>query len=157
MPANTCIAGWMQKGRLTIDGHTCFRMPTRISPRLNERPVVFARNPANGALTPAGCIGNSGNGPPSCIGTDGLDGASSVAVSPNGKNVYVGSGNALAVFNRATSGGGGGAAVAAVAVVVVAVAAAAHRSIRPWATTSSRCRRPCRRLVWPGLGCFAPG
>ena len=30
--ANTCIAGWVQKGRLTIDRHTSFRMATRTSP-----------------------------------------------------------------------------------------------------------------------------
>jgi hypothetical protein len=30
--ANTCIAGWMQKGRLTIDRHTSFRTATRTSP-----------------------------------------------------------------------------------------------------------------------------
>jgi DNA-binding beta-propeller fold protein YncE len=79
----------------------------------SEALVVFQRA-ANGDLTPAGCIGNSANlpdpGPPSCIGTDGLDGANSVAVSPDGESVYVASSNsdALVVFRRATSPGGGG-------------------------------------------------
>ncbi len=46
---------------------------------------------AVGDLTPAGCIGNSNPGPPSCIGADGLDGPESVAVSPDGRSVYVAS------------------------------------------------------------------
>jgi DNA-binding beta-propeller fold protein YncE len=80
----------------------------------NSGALVVFRRAANGDLTPAGCIGNSANlpdpGPPSCIGTDGLDGANSVAVSPDGESVYVASANsdALVVFRRATSPGGGG-------------------------------------------------
>jgi DNA-binding beta-propeller fold protein YncE len=71
--------------------------------------VVF-RRAANGDLTPAGCIGNTGNGPPSCIGTAGLDGADSVAVSPDNNSVYVASftSRAVVVFRRAASTGGGG-------------------------------------------------
>jgi DNA-binding beta-propeller fold protein YncE len=67
--------------------------------------VVFARA-ANGALTPAGCIGNAGNGPSGCSPGHGLEGANSVAVSSDGKNVYVasGSGNAVAVLARSANG-----------------------------------------------------
>ncbi len=68
--------------------------------------VVVFRRAANGDLTPAGCIGNSGTGPPSCIGADGLQGADSVAVSPDGKSVYVASflSEAVVVFRRAANG-----------------------------------------------------
>ncbi len=76
----------------------------------SNRALVVFRRAANGDLTPAGCIGNSGNGPPTCIGADGLDGAGSVAVSPNGQSVYVTSfiSEALVVFRRATGSTGGG-------------------------------------------------
>ena len=75
--------------------------------------VVVFRRAANGDLTPAGCIGNTGTGPPSCTGADGLEGADSVAVSPDDHSVYVASGGseALVVFGRATRGGGGGGRV----------------------------------------------
>ena len=69
-------------------------------------PVASASAPVGG-LTPLGCVGNSGTGPPSCIGVEGLDGADSVAVSPDGKNVYVASGNsdAVVLFERVAGGG----------------------------------------------------
>jgi DNA-binding beta-propeller fold protein YncE len=70
---------------------------------------VFARG-ASGTLTPAGCLGNPGIpgnpgvGPGNCNGADGLGGPQALAVSPDGKNVYVGSDNALAVLDRASNG-----------------------------------------------------
>ena len=69
---------------------------------------MFARNPTSGALTPAGCIGNTGNGPPSCSASaDGLNGADAVAVSPDGHDLYVGSylGKAVTVFSRNSATG----------------------------------------------------
>ena len=78
-----------------------------------SRAVVVFRRAANGDLTPAGCIGNTGTGPTSCTGTDGLNYADSVAVSPDDNSVYVASwgSNAVVVFRRATSSGGGGGRV----------------------------------------------
>ena len=66
---------------------------------------VFKRA-ADGDLTPAGCIGNAGSGPASCIVVDGLDNPDSVAVSPDGTSVYATgfNGNALNVFKRAANG-----------------------------------------------------
>ena len=76
----------------------------------DSNAVVVFRRAANGDLTPAGCIGNTGTGPASCTGTDGLNYADSVAVSPDNHSVYVASrgSNAVVVFRRATSSGGGG-------------------------------------------------
>ncbi len=59
--------------------------------------AVFNRDIATGALTYRMCFRDGLNG------TDGLDGASCVAVSPDNKNVYVSSGStddAVAVFGR---------------------------------------------------------
>lgn len=71
--------------------------------------TVFARNPANGALTQlpgaTGCI--SGLPLPVCGSGRALVGPDVVVVSPDGNNVYVGSffGNAVAVFNRDQASG----------------------------------------------------
>ena len=46
----------------------------------------------------AGCISEDGAGP--CVDGHGLNGASSVAVSPDGKSVYVGGDLVVARFNR---------------------------------------------------------
>ena len=67
----------------------------------------FARNPRTGALKQipkAGCI--SGPAIPGCTPGRALSGPDVVTISPDGDNVYVGSffGNAIAVFNRKTSG-----------------------------------------------------
>jgi DNA-binding beta-propeller fold protein YncE len=66
--------------------------------------AIFARNTRKGGLAQgkgtAGCIAVSGAG--GCEAAIGLDGPNVVTVSPDGKNVYIGSffGNAIAVFNR---------------------------------------------------------
>jgi DNA-binding beta-propeller fold protein YncE len=63
------------------------------------------RNTTTGAITQpagtAGCISETGAGP--CANGRGLDGTWDVAVSPNGKSVYVASlfSDAVARFNRA--------------------------------------------------------
>lgn len=66
--------------------------------------TVFARNPKGGGLTqlPAGFGCVSGLPVPACASGRALLGPDVVAVSPDGRNVYVGSffGNAVAVFNR---------------------------------------------------------
>ncbi|SNT18069.1 MULTISPECIES: autotransporter-associated beta strand repeat-containing protein, partial [unclassified Azospirillum] len=62
--------------------------------------AAFTRNPSTGALTFAGMITNGGSS-----SVDGLIGANSVAVSADGKNVYVASffNDALVSFNRETA------------------------------------------------------
>jgi DNA-binding beta-propeller fold protein YncE len=71
--------------------------------------ATFKRNPTTGALTQAkdgtGCL--AAVAIPGCASARGLDGADVVAVSDDGRNVYVGAftGSAVAVFSRSTSGG----------------------------------------------------
>jgi DNA-binding beta-propeller fold protein YncE len=70
---------------------------------------TFTRDPATGALTQArdgtGCL--AAVAVPGCASARGLDGADVVAVSDDGRNVYVGSfrGSAVAVLARSASGG----------------------------------------------------
>jgi DNA-binding beta-propeller fold protein YncE len=71
---------------------------------INSKALALFERFAGGALKPMGCIGNSGNGPASCIGTNGLEGADSVRVSPDGKNVYVASSESRAVLAFARAG-----------------------------------------------------
>ena len=69
--------------------------------------VTAAALAVTGALTQpagtAGCVSETGAGP--CADGHGLNEASSAAVSPDGKSVYVGAGNAVARFNRNTTSG----------------------------------------------------
>jgi DNA-binding beta-propeller fold protein YncE len=71
----------------------------------NDAVARLNRNTTTGAITQpagtAGCVSETGSGP--CANGHGLDGAKGVAVSPNGKSVYVASSlsNAVARFNRA--------------------------------------------------------
>ena len=65
--------------------------------------IAAAALAAVGELTPAGCIDDNDTGADGCAGSaDGLDGARSVAVSPDGKSVYAASNNddAIARFDR---------------------------------------------------------
>jgi DNA-binding beta-propeller fold protein YncE len=75
----------------------------------SDAVAVFSRNLTTGVLTQlastAGCVSETGSGP--CADGRALDGANAVAVSPDGKNVYVAStaSDAVARFNRnATTG-----------------------------------------------------
>ncbi len=71
--------------------------------------ITTAALAATGDLTPAGCIEDNDSGPDACAGsTDGLDGAYSVAVSPDGRSVYAASAvdNAIARFDRDPTTGG---------------------------------------------------
>jgi DNA-binding beta-propeller fold protein YncE len=67
---------------------------------------VFNRSPDSGAVTQKprapGCL--VGSAPPGCLLGRGLRGASSVAVSPDGRNVYVAAfaGDSVAIFRRVT-------------------------------------------------------
>jgi 6-phosphogluconolactonase (cycloisomerase 2 family) len=66
----------------------------------SDAVAAFARNPATGALTQlagtAACVSEDGSGG-SCADGFGLDGAVSVAVSPDGKNAYVAAQNSDAI------------------------------------------------------------
>jgi DNA-binding beta-propeller fold protein YncE len=76
-----------------------------VASQASDAVAVFRRDPTTGALTQlaggAGCISRSGTGG-TCAGGNGLDGASSVAVSADGKSVYVASqlSDAVAAFRR---------------------------------------------------------
>jgi len=74
---------------------------------IDDAIVRFDRNTSNGALTPQGCIDNAELGATCAQHADGLLGADSVTVSPDGKSVYVASasGHAVARFNRDASTG----------------------------------------------------
>ena len=71
----------------------------------------FNRNTTTGAITQpagkAGCVADWGSGSVPCAGGNGLNYPTSVAVSPDGKSVYVASGDsdAVARFNRNTTTG----------------------------------------------------
>jgi hypothetical protein len=63
----------------------------------------MGRDPQTGRLTPQGCVDDDGDGPDNCSQTaDGLDGARSVVVSPDGESVYVAAqiDDAVARFDR---------------------------------------------------------
>ena len=67
--------------------------------------VTLTRDPGTGALTPQGCIDDNDTGADDCAqSTDGLDGAASVGVSPDGADVYVSSiwDDAIVRFDRET-------------------------------------------------------
>jgi 6-phosphogluconolactonase (cycloisomerase 2 family) len=72
--------------------------------------VRFNRNPADGFITPQGCVddNDAGQGPDACgQSTDGLDNAQAVTVSPDNLSVYAGSrdDDAVVRFDRASDGG----------------------------------------------------
>jgi len=73
--------------------------------------VGFARNPGTGAITPAGCIGDAtrvGSGDTPCpLRIAGMRGADAVALSPDGRFVYVASQDpgAVVAFARDTTTG----------------------------------------------------
>jgi len=67
----------------------------------SQAVVVFSRG-VNGTLAQVGCVSETGSGD-ACADGNALGQAQAVAVSPDGKSVYV-SGEAVAVFNRASDG-----------------------------------------------------
>ncbi|MEK6271502.1 MAG: beta-propeller fold lactonase family protein [Actinomycetota bacterium] len=80
-----------------------------VSSDISDAVARFTRNTTTGAISQpaaaAGCISESGAGP--CTDGHGLNGASDVVVSPDGKSVYVVSylSNAVARLNRNTTTG----------------------------------------------------
>jgi len=73
--------------------------------------ATFRRSP-DGSLAFAGCLGNDVDEGCTAIPGAPMDGANAVAVSPDGRTVYVTSFNSksISVFNREVAGGGGGGA-----------------------------------------------
>ena len=71
---------------------------------MNDDALVrFDRDAGTGALTPQGCVDDDDSGADECAqATDGLDGARSIAIGPEGDSVYVASGpdDALTGFSR---------------------------------------------------------
>jgi DNA-binding beta-propeller fold protein YncE len=69
--------------------------------------TTFNRDTQTGAVTWIGCLRDDGRAAVGCTTVAGLDGARGIAVSPDGKSVYVasGDGDALAVFDRNTTSG----------------------------------------------------
>ncbi len=67
--------------------------------------VTFSRDTSTGALTQGACINQDGSG--GCSAATGIDGPVSLAMSPNGKNLYVASYNTpeIALFKRDTTTG----------------------------------------------------
>ena len=80
---------------------------SRSTPRAVDDAIVrFDRNTTTGALTPAGCIADAGSSIGCGTTQQGLNGATSVAVSPDGKSVYVaGCDDAIVRFDRNTTTG----------------------------------------------------
>ncbi len=81
-----------------------------VASRLSDAVAIFTRTKTTGVLTqlpaPNGCISQTGDGV-TCIDGVGLDGASSVTVSKDGKHAYVASAfsDAVAVFARTKTTG----------------------------------------------------
>ena len=84
---------------LSPDGRNLY-----VASRRSQAVAVFRRNQSTGKLTqapgPAGCV--AARGAEGCGFAVGLGGPNSVAVSPDGKNVYATSaqGNSIAIFRR---------------------------------------------------------
>ncbi len=73
----------------------------------DDAVVRFLRNTTTGAIVQPsnnGCYSESGSG--GCSDGDGLDGAQAIAISPDGRSLYVGSGvsQAVARFDRRPTG-----------------------------------------------------
>jgi 6-phosphogluconolactonase (cycloisomerase 2 family) len=84
--------------RVSADGRSVYA-----TGEIDNAVVVFKRNATTGALTTAGCIADPAHNPDHCGKTaKGLDGASGVRVSADGRSVYVTgfSDNAIVAFKR---------------------------------------------------------
>ena len=98
---------WPRSAALPRDGRNLYLASTAYDPHGDRSDnysdlAVFARDRSTGALRQLtgshGCLGPSRRG--GCAVGRALDGPNSVVVSPDGRNVYVGSFGGLAVFAR---------------------------------------------------------
>ena len=106
--AGTCADGHglnaPESVAVSADGKSVY-----VASMFSDAVARFNRNTTTGAITQpagsAGCVSETGSGP--CADGHGLDGAFSVAVSADGKSVYVASHNsdAVARLNRNTTTG----------------------------------------------------
>ena len=103
---------WPSSEALSRDGRNLYLASWAYDPHGDRSDnfsdlAVFARDRTTGALQQLagahGCLGPSRRG--GCAVGRALDGPSSVVVSPDGRNVYVGSFGGLAVFARAPRSG----------------------------------------------------
>jgi DNA-binding beta-propeller fold protein YncE len=104
--ADGCAVGRHLAGARAVavspDGTSVYLATSSTSDQQKRGLVVFSRDPETGVLTQlpgvAGCFTGSGAGG-ACTAIPGLKGATAVAVSPDGRNVYLG-GVGGAVFAR---------------------------------------------------------
>ncbi len=106
----TCVDGRALAGAemavVSPDGRNVY-----VASAASDAIAVFDRDPATGALTQkagtAGCVSETGTGG-LCADGKALDGAFEVAISPDGRTVYVASPNSdsVAVFDRDEATGG---------------------------------------------------
>jgi DNA-binding beta-propeller fold protein YncE len=94
---------WPTSAALSPDGRNLYLASWAFDPHGDRSDnysdlAVFARDRATGALRQLGCLGPSTRG--GCTAGRALYGPESVVVSPDGRNVYVGSSGGLAVFAR---------------------------------------------------------
>ena len=94
---------WPTSAALSPDGRNLYLASWAFDPHGDRSDnysdlAVFARNRTTGALRALGCLGPSTRG--GCTAGRALYGPESVIVSPDGRNVYVGSSGGLAVFAR---------------------------------------------------------
>ncbi len=99
-PGNTSPAlGGVNDVIVSPDGKSVYAVS-----QTDDAIVQLIRNTTTGTLTPHGCIEDSGAPDSGCpANTEGLNGADAVAVTPNGRDVFVASkdDNAIAHFFRA--------------------------------------------------------
>lgn len=94
---------WPTSVALSPDGRNLYLASWAYDPHRDRSDnysdlAVFARDRTTGALRALGCLGPSTRG--GCTAGRALYGPESVVVSPDGRNVYVGSSGGLAVFAR---------------------------------------------------------
>jgi DNA-binding beta-propeller fold protein YncE len=87
---------------VTADGRSVY-----VAAETDDAIVRFERDPATGALTPAGCIADLGDAAGCGAAQQGLDGARGIALAADGRSVYVASGddNAIVRFDRNSATG----------------------------------------------------
>jgi DNA-binding beta-propeller fold protein YncE len=99
---------WPTSAALSPDGRNLYLASWAFDPHGDRSDnysdlAVFARDRTTGALRQLGCLGPSTRG--GCTAGRGIYGPESVAVSPDGRNVYVASSGGLAVFARDSRSG----------------------------------------------------